>query len=432
MELYGHHLCPDFPPIPPNDNDDRGGSSPVSRNESVVIIGAGIAGLSAATALGLMGFANVTVLEASGGVGGRLKSTSFVEKDGGPPLDVGAEWIHSVRGDRVLRSIVNFRREGDSGGDAVHDGVVVPDLIEYKPAISVNKHRSRILTWMYKETKFKSTTWHHWLLSNFQPVITGCVELNSPVVDIDYAAAAAARQDPNGAAASVVLTLEDGTTRAADRVICTAPLQVLKEDLIKFNPPLPARTKDAFRQIEMPPGFRILFRVSTKFYRDVVYVGSLCGGGGEWDDLTAIYDPLWGKDLQNSGDGSDLHVIAYVAIGHRNAGEMSELSDEDLAKEALARIDEIYDGRGSEHLVGEPVVQNWRAEPWVRGAYTFPGGDRSQLQKPIGDDGNGGGLVYFAGEHTSPKHSSLVPGAACEGRRAALEVARSLGVDIEA
>ena len=61
------------------------------------------------------GFTNITILEASanvgeasGNVGGRLKSTSFV--DGGPPLDVGAEWIHSVNGANVLQSTWPFEK----------------------------------------------------------------------------------------------------------------------------------------------------------------------------------------------------------------------------------------------------------------------------------------------------------------------------------
>lgn len=402
MELYGHHMCPDFPKLPTNSCE---------RDDSIIIIGAGIAGLSAAMSLKLMGCMHVAVLEASDGVGGRLKSTSIIEEHGGPPLDVGAEWIHSVKGDQVLRSIMNFNQDGTEDPPKDYD-VVVPELIGYKPTVYVNKWRSGLLTWMYKETKFKSTTWHRWLLSNFEPVLD-CVELNSPVADIDYTSQ------------NVVLTLADGSKRTADRVICTAPLQVIKEDIIKFNPPVPTSMKDAIDQIEMPPGFRILFRMSKQFYRDVTYVGSLCG---DPDEITAIYDPLWGKELTKK----DLHCIAYVAIGHKNAGEMSELSDDELAKEALARIDKLYDGQGSKYLVGLPTVQNWRAEPFIRGAYTFSGGDRSRIRKPIGDDGKGSSLVYFAGEHTSSKYRSLVPGAACEGRRAALEVASSLGVDIGA
>eukprot|EP01068_Selenidium_serpulae_P003165 Selendium_serpulae@DN2919_c0_g1_i2.p1 len=139
MELFGHHMCPDFPPLPSN---ERGSSC----KDGIIIIGAGIAGLSAAASLQLMGFTNVTVLEASGSVGGRLKSTPFVEKDGGPPLDIGAEWIHSVKGGEVLQSIMNFQNDDDF---PKHNDTVVPDLIEYKPTLFVNKRKSRLLTWLY-------------------------------------------------------------------------------------------------------------------------------------------------------------------------------------------------------------------------------------------------------------------------------------------
>eukprot|EP01068_Selenidium_serpulae_P010414 Selendium_serpulae@DN5460_c1_g1_i3.p1 len=327
---------------------------PQSCNDGIIIIGAGIAGLSAATSLKLMGFTNVTVLEASGSVGGRLKSTSFVEKDGGPPLDVGAEWIHARKGGQVLQSIMNF--QNDDNLRKYNNPAVVPDLIAYKPTIFLYTRKSRLLTWLYKETKFKSTTWHHWLLSNLYEPVKDCVELNAPVSNIDYS--------HNH---EVVLTLENGTTRTANRVICTAPMQVLKEGVIKFDPPLPTKMRDAFNAIEMPPGFRILFQMSKKFYQDLTYLGSLSDLVSYADDITVIYDPLWGKELPE-----DLHVIAFVAIGHRSAGEMSKLRDEELAIAALAKIDELYDGQGTTNLVGAPVVQNWRAEPHIRGAYTFP------------------------------------------------------------
>lgn len=395
MELVGHHMCPDFQSLPTIKAKE-------TLNESIIIIGAGMSGLSAAASLQRMGFSNLTILEASDNIGGRLKSTSFLEKDGGPPLDVGAEWIHSVKGAEVLRSIMNFQ-------DEVQQDVVAPELINYKPSIFVNKIRSRMLTWLYKETKFKRTTWHQWLLDNFESVLP-LVEVNSVVKCIDY------NLD------TVTIKLEDDSIRRATRAICTVPMQILKENVITFDPPLPKEMRNALDNMQMPPGLRVLFRMSKKFFDDCTYVGSLCGH--RIDDLTLMYDPLWGKDdLPN-----DMHVLAYVAIGDINAGEMSELSNDNLTMAILAQIDKLYDGQGSKYLVGEPIVQNWKAEPYIRGAYTFPAPQkhRIQLSKPVGDDGKGKSFVFFAGEHTSLKHYSLVPGAACEGRRAALEVAASL------
>jgi monoamine oxidase len=67
--------------------------------------------------------------------------------------------------------------------------------------------------------------------------------------------------------------------------------------------------------------------------------------------------------------------------------------------------------------MAEQVVQNWTKEPYILGAYSFPGSarHRKELARSVG-----GGRLIFAGEHTSAFYS-LVPGAALEGRRAAME-----------
>src|SRR4051794_27672415 len=62
-----------------------------SRRSDVVVIGAGVAGLSAALPLARAG-AKVTLLEAAERVGGRL----FSLHSGGPgaPIELGAEFVH--------------------------------------------------------------------------------------------------------------------------------------------------------------------------------------------------------------------------------------------------------------------------------------------------------------------------------------------------
>ena len=64
---------------------DKNDSSP-----RILIVGSGIAGVSAAHFLHSNGLANVTILEARDRVGGRIHT---IEYDG-KPLDLGAEWIH--------------------------------------------------------------------------------------------------------------------------------------------------------------------------------------------------------------------------------------------------------------------------------------------------------------------------------------------------
>ena len=63
------------------------------RNRSVVIVGAGVAGLAAASELRANGFEDVVVLEARDRIGGRIWTDTI---GGNIPIDLGASWIHGV------------------------------------------------------------------------------------------------------------------------------------------------------------------------------------------------------------------------------------------------------------------------------------------------------------------------------------------------
>lgn len=65
-------------------------------SKTIVVIGAGIAGLAAARDLSSQGHA-VTVLEAHDRIGGRPKTDTRL----GVPLDLGAWWIHGVQGNPI-------------------------------------------------------------------------------------------------------------------------------------------------------------------------------------------------------------------------------------------------------------------------------------------------------------------------------------------
>ncbi|XP_032417939.1 spermine oxidase isoform X1 [Xiphophorus hellerii] len=67
------------------------------RQPRIVVIGAGLAGLAATRVLLKNGFTDVTVLEASDHIGGRVQSV----KNGEATLELGATWIHGANGNPV-------------------------------------------------------------------------------------------------------------------------------------------------------------------------------------------------------------------------------------------------------------------------------------------------------------------------------------------
>ena len=69
-------------------------NAPMLSKKRIIVIGAGLAGLAAAKALQAQGH-EVTVLEARNRIGGRIwTSTKWADM----PLDLGATWIHGVKG----------------------------------------------------------------------------------------------------------------------------------------------------------------------------------------------------------------------------------------------------------------------------------------------------------------------------------------------
>jgi monoamine oxidase len=80
-----------------------------------------------------------------------------------------------------------------------------------------------------------------------------------------------------------------------------------------------------------------------------------------------------------------------------------------------ARLDELLEAWTS---------HDWRADPFSRGAYSYPGiggiGAQRALAKPVQ------ATLFFAGEATDAEQTATVAGAIASGRRAAREVLAAL------
>ncbi|KAG5677755.1 hypothetical protein PVAND_007486 [Polypedilum vanderplanki] len=80
-------------------------------NKSILIIGAGISGITAAVSLIKSQFTNVIILEAENRIGGRIETVSFANGF----IDLGAQWCQGEKGNSVYELCKNEFKFGTTG-----------------------------------------------------------------------------------------------------------------------------------------------------------------------------------------------------------------------------------------------------------------------------------------------------------------------------
>lgn len=131
------------------------GWSFVSKSPKIVIVGAGLAGVSAAVKLMENGFEDVTILEAEDRVGGRIYSVPFANG----LIDMGAQWVHGETNNVVFDLINGGFDFGDTGIDLTpsifqnSDGTPA----DQKQCARLNKLSEEILVDYKGQSRFKGS-----------------------------------------------------------------------------------------------------------------------------------------------------------------------------------------------------------------------------------------------------------------------------------
>lgn len=88
------------------------------KDKKIVIVGAGLAGISAAAKLIENGYTNIDILEALDRKGGRIYTVNYGDKK----IDLGAQWIHGEAGNAIWDMVHNYVSLGSTPFDRI-DGV---------------------------------------------------------------------------------------------------------------------------------------------------------------------------------------------------------------------------------------------------------------------------------------------------------------------
>ena len=426
---------------------DRGVVTPDAArlNQSVVIVGAGVAGLAAARELRASGFDDVVLLEARDRIGGRIWTDTI---GGGIAIDLGASWIQGVDGNPISaiareNDIATHRTDWGNGVFHYHDvGEPAPSaqraLRDFWRLAEENRERS--LESVYEKLLASGTfseadrRYVEYLLTteveneyaaDLSDLSYSSIDGGSSFRGGDFVFPGGYRQIVDVLASGVevrrgqavteidhsgpatVVTTEGGATFEAARVIVTVPLGVLKDDFISFRPSLPGRKRSAIAKLEMGVLNKVYLLFDDVFWdRDVERLQYVSADSGRWAENISLF-PYTGQPV--------LAMLNAGTFGTR----LEALSDREVVAQAVAALTNMH---GDVPAPRDARITRWRSDPWAHGSYSYvPIGssfeEHAALGEPVGDK------VFFAGEATRDDYPATVHGAYLSGVQAARQIA---------
>ncbi|GMH17888.1 hypothetical protein Nepgr_019729 [Nepenthes gracilis] len=203
----------------------------------------------------------------------------------------------------------------------------------------------------------------------------------------------------------------------ADMALCTVPLGVLKKGVIEFEPELPKKKREATQRL----GFGLLNKVAMLFPYD--FWGGEIDTFGHLSEDPAMRGEFFLLYSYSSVSGGPL-LVALVA--GEAAIRFEKMSPADALERVMDILRGIFNPKGIE--VPNPiqvVCTRWGQDRFTYGSYSYvaigsSGDDYDILAESVGD-----GRVFFAGEATNKQYPATMHGAFLSGMREAANILKT-------
>ena len=419
---------------------------PTKQGRSVIVIGAGMAGLAAARKLAASGV-SVTILEARDRIGGRVWTGVF----DGMPLDMGAGWIHGPGGGNPISALAKevgartYMTDDDSvivlgsnGIDVTERQFRIGEAQVKKILRSVAKRMGESgvtdialakAIFMTDPTALDDPFVNYELTSNIEFDTGGWLEALSAknyLADNNYPGTDVILPEGYGAIPRLLATGLDirlnqvvthiehsnaqvtvkagGSSFSADYALVTLPLGVLSSESVSIEPPLSNFKKLAMSRLGIGQVNKIFLIFEQAFWPvHIQYFG--------------FHSPIRGRFsyYMNYRTFSPFNCLVTFGFGIQG-GIIEKMTEAQLIAEITPHLKTMFGPRAT--APKRAIITQWNEDPFARGAYSFAGvgsteKDHEMMAKPEGQ------RLFFAGEHTHEKYRATVHGAYLSGVREA-------------
>ncbi|PWA49748.1 hypothetical protein CTI12_AA086150 [Artemisia annua] len=448
----------------------------------IVIIGAGLAGLTAANKLykanGGNGF-EVCIVEGGNRIGGRINTSEF----GGDRVELGATWIHGIGGSPVYELAQELDALESNEPWECMDGflddtitiaengyVLSPSLVDpisnlFKNLMDVAQGKRKYGGNGIAESEYVMCPGEEITIAKGYSCIieslacvlpNGTIQLGKKVCKIEWQCESEVRMIENGYddTRPVKLHFLDGTTLSADHVIVTVSLGVLKagisdsneSGILKFDPPLPDYKNDVISRLGYGVVNKLFLELSPDFayFSDFPFLQMVFHQSKSKDKNPKI--PWW---IRKTASVSPIYKSSRVLLSWfagEEALELETLSDEVILDEVSATLSTFLSNSSEEKCNGN-VIKNssklnlvkvlktqWGHDPLFLGSYSYiavgsSGKDMDSLAEPLPKSGSHPLQILFAGEATHRTQYSTTHGAYFSGIREANRLLEHYGLN---